>query len=306
MRNDPYVVVISGLQTEAEFLSNLLEDLGVSSFFPGRDTQPGENRAERLRTELNTADVVLVGANPPKVELEELQNAKSRRAMDPAFTIIPVVSRSEPTIAPGWLQAFKPLVYDVNDPAKTISSLVRVLMPDRETEPEETLDELVAEAERLLLRLKSTFDQYRHSRILLGISFLVFASGVSLVTIGIWTGTGGALSGFLQFLGLVVLPLGGFFFLYSIVNWSSNFQRKLRSQRLIDEGDLIILEYKSFREANPRQAAHETGSFVELVKRFSEFLRTYRQKAATTAKERDETVNAESSSQQSEKEQEED
>lgn len=251
MRNDPYVVVISGLQTEAEFLSNLLEDLGVSSFFPGRDTQPGENRAERLRTELNTADVVLVGANPPKVELEELQNAKSRRAMDPAFTIIPVVSRSEPTIAPGWLQAFKPLVYDVNDPAKTISSLVRVLMPDRETEPEETLDELVAEAERLVLRLKSTFEQYRHSRIVVGISFLAFSSGVSLVTIGMWTGTGSALSGILQFLGLVVLPLGGFFFLYSIVNWSSTFQRKLRAQRLIEEGHSIISEYESFRKVNP-------------------------------------------------------
>lgn len=254
MRNHPYVVVISGSPSEADFLKKALDDLEIRSFFPQRDIQLGENLDQRVRAELDTADAVLVGTSAQEVfsEFKELEGIKSRKSTDRAFKIIPVVPSSQvPPAPPDWLQGVKPLLYAFNDPSGTMRSLVRSLTPGRETDPEETLDELLTEAERLVLRLKSTYDQYRHSRNLLGISFVVFASGVGMLTYGIRTGAGNPLSGFFQFFGLVVLALGGYFSFHSIVNWSSNYQRFLLSRRLLEEGSSVISASKSFLKTRP-------------------------------------------------------
>jgi len=146
-------------------------------------------------------------------------------------------------------QGVQPLLSNRDNPSRTISSLVKSLIPDIETGPEETLDGLLAEAELLVLRLQSIFDKNQHSLTLLAISSVVFASGVWMVRHGILTRAGNPLYGFYQFFGVLVLALGGLFLFYSIVTWSSNYKRLVLSRRLLKEGLSVIRASKSFLQS---------------------------------------------------------
>jgi hypothetical protein len=241
MRNYPYVVVLSR-PTVSQSLRKALVDLEIPNFFDARDVLPGENRAERVRAELNAADVVLVAPGTAEVLSDrELEALLSRKSADPAFKVIPLFSSSE-TTPPDWLKGVEPLFDDPDNPSKTMASIVSSLIPAIETRPEETLDELLAEAKALVLRLQFIEDQYRHSLVLLGLSSLVFAAGFLTVTYAVRAGSGNPLSGFYQFFGLVVLVVGGFSLFFSILNWSSQYRRSRLARRVKEFGLDVIDE----------------------------------------------------------------
>ncbi|HEV2829463.1 MAG TPA: hypothetical protein VGW76_17830 [Pyrinomonadaceae bacterium] len=247
MRKYPYVVV-TGFTPATGFLVKALADLEIPNFAE-KNIQPGENRAERLRTELEAADVVLVVPGSPEVFSEDIDSeaVKSRKSKDPAFKVIPVRSNLEsgPTL-PDWLKDVKPLFYDPNNPSGTIAAIANSLIPDVEAPRELTLDELLAEAEALKLRLQFIEDQYRHSLLLLGVSSLVFAAGFLTVIYAVRAGAGSPLSGFFQFFGLVMLVVGGFSLFFSILNWSSQYKRSRLARRVKKSGLVVIDKTKKF------------------------------------------------------------
>lgn len=251
MRNYPYVVVISGSTPGSQSLIAALDNLEIPNFQPERDIKPGENWAERLRAELNAADVVLVPSGPQGMFLEgtELEVVKSRKYTDPAFKVIPVVSSSEVTpVIPDWLEGIEPLIYNPTDPTGAVVSIVKSLIPDTETRPVVTLDELLAEAEALALRLKFIEDQYRHSLILLGISALVFVAGFFTVTYAVRTGAGNPLSGFYQFLGLVGIVVGGISLFFCSLNWSAQYKKSRLARHVRKNGWKVISRTQLFLE----------------------------------------------------------
>jgi hypothetical protein len=256
MRNYPYVVVISGFTSLGDSLMKSLDDLEIPNFSAERDLQPGENSSERLGAELDAADVVLVIPGPQRTSSEELEleAVKSRKSTDSELKVIPVLSSLEisPEL-PDWLKDVKPLFYDPNNSSQTIASVVNSLIPDIEAGPEETFAEVLAEAEGLALRLQSIVDQFRHSKILLIVSASVFAAGVVTVTLTARAEAAIPLSGFYQFLGLVVLVVGGFSLFYSILNWSSKYQKASLARRLIEKGMSVIDESKYFLQTQHEQ-----------------------------------------------------
>ena len=256
MRNYPYVVVTSGLPSEPDFLLKALDKLKIPYFFAARDVQPGENSVERLRSELNAADVVLVVPGPQEMFSKDAESeaVESRKSTDPAFKVIPVLTSLEVTHrVPDWLKGVKPLFYDQNDPSGAIVSVVKTLLPDIETRAEVTLDELLAEAEALKLRLEFIEDQYRHSLILLGVSALVFAAGFFTVIYAVRSGAGNPLSGFYQFFGLVLLVVGGISLFFSSLNWSSQYRRSRLAGPLIKLGSNVISQTKDFLKVEHKE-----------------------------------------------------
>jgi hypothetical protein len=247
MRNYPYVVVISGPTPVADFLLKALDKLEIPYFFASRNVQPGENSAERVRSELNAADVVLLVPDTNGSSDQELEPLKARKSTDPAFKVIPVFFGSEPTSPlPDWLKDVEPLFYNLNNPWRTMASIANSLIPDVEAPRELTLDELLAEAEALKLRLQFIEDQYQHSLILLGVSSLVFASGFFIVIYAVRAGAGSPLSGFFQFFGLVILVVGGFSLFFSTLNWSSQYKRSRLALHVKNIGDKVIIRTKEF------------------------------------------------------------
>jgi len=171
--NKPRVVVIApyDLHSAADVSKNLTQ-FGISTFHAGRDIRPGEVWMDRIRDEIKRADAAVVFSKQSnQSEWLDLEYSllKDRLSEDPAFVVIPVVrNNDELSQLPKEIRSFQVLAMPggefTQDLPQKLAESIFLSLPSTwaHNEAEDTLAEVIAEAEIALSRLE--FIQASHSQ----------------------------------------------------------------------------------------------------------------------------------------------